>query len=193
MNDFLILSKKVLFVKRKSFVIMKKILILFFTVAFFNTKAQTTATKSPSDTLYSFKNDSLFISDDSIITIGQKLVVGKGSDENGWYRSMRFKSAFAWPLWLFRSSELDNIRSSELNNKYYEQDAEYIRERDKVKSSLAPGVVLEVIKIKKEGNKRRGYSYIVYLKDKRFAGSKYFCNIKLALATKEILMQCWQK
>jgi hypothetical protein len=165
--------------KQKAILIL--LLITCLQLLFINTKAQTTATKNSSDTLYSFKNDSLFISDDSIITIGQKLVVGKGSDQNGWYRSMRFKSAFAWPLWLFRSSEL--------NNEYDEPDGTYIRERDKVKSSLAPGVVLEVIKIKKQGNKRRGYSYIVYLKDKRFAGSKYFCNIKLALATKEIGMQ----
>ena len=157
------------------------LLITCFQLLFSNTKAQTTPTKSSSDTLYSLKNDSLFISDDSIITVGQKLVVGKGSDENGWYTSMRFKSAFAWPLWLFRSSELDN--------EYDKHDGVYIRERDKVKSSLGPGVVLQVIKIKKEGNKRRGYSYIVYLKDKRFGGSKYFCNIKLALATKEIGMQ----
>ena len=161
---------------------MEKIFTLFFTMIFFlNLGAQTTVIKSSSDTLYHFKNDSLFISADSVITLGQKLIVGEGSGENGWYKSIGFKSAFAWPLWLFRSSELDNT--------YYQQDGESIRELDKVKNYLSPHQELEVMKIRKKGNKRRGYTYIVYLRNKSFPGLNFSCNIKLALKTKEIFMQ----
>ena len=105
---------------------MSKIIILFFTVLPLYSQSQTRKVQHSSDSLYIFRNDSLFISPDSIITIGQKLKIGNGSDENGWYESISFKSAFAWPLWLFRSSELEN--------EYDTPDGAYIREREKVKS-----------------------------------------------------------
>ena len=159
---------------------MQNAFFLFFILLPINAKTQISTIEDSLNILYSLKNDSLFIGTDSVITIGQKLIVGEGSDENGWYQSMQFKSAFAWPIWLFRNSEL--------NNKYYQQDASYIRGRDKVKNYLSPQETLEITKIKKEGNKRRGYTYIVYLRNKSFPGLNFYCNIKLALETKEILM-----
>lgn len=151
---------------------MKKAVALLFILLSLNAESQINS--------YRLKNDSLFISGDSVITIGQKLIVGKGSDENGWYKSMRFKSAFAWPIWLFRDSEL--------KNEYYQGDGSYIRERDKVKEYLTPQKALKVTKIKKKGNRRRGYTYIVYLRDKSFPALSFYCNIKSALETQEILI-----
>ena len=159
---------------------MKSGFILLVTLLSISAKAQNIPNIDSSGIHFIYTNDSLFISKTSVITVGQKLIVGKGSDKNGWYQSMQFKSAFAWPIWLFRNSEL--------NNKYYQQDASYIRGRDKVKNYLSPQETLEITKIKKEGNKRRGYTYIVYLRNKSFPGLNFYCNIKLALETKEILM-----
>ncbi len=159
---------------------MNKIIILIFTILPLCSTSQTRKVQHSSDSLYAFRNDSLFISPDSIITIGQKLKIGNGSDENGWYESIGFKSAFAWPLWLFRNSELENV--------YDKPDGAYIREREKVKSYLSPGEDLVVIKIKKKGNRRRGFAYIVYLRNRSFPGLNFFCNIKLGLETKEILL-----
>jgi hypothetical protein len=116
------------------------------------------------------------------IWVGQDLVIGVGSRENGWYKTMAFKSAFAWPIWLFRESQLQN-------NYTYTYDPDQIRTYDLVKDALTPGQELRVIKIRKRWNKTAGhYWHQLYLKDRSFGGVRFWCNIEESLKYKELII-----
>lgn len=138
-----------------------------------------------SDTaLTKLSGDTLYIGTGHKITVGQKIIVGKGSEDNGWYKSIRFKSSFASPIWLFKNSELDN--------KYqYQPDAEQRRENDKVMQSFSPNDSLTVVKIKRKGNKHSGYWYSVILQGIAFPKTKFDCNIEMAIKHREIL-KSWE-
>ena len=44
-------------------------------------------------------------------------------------------------------------------------------------------------KIRKKGNRKYGYWYAVYLRNTAFPGTSFICNIKKAIAAKEIIIQ----
>jgi len=122
-------------------------------------------------------DDTLFSSKGQQIYAGQKLKTGKGSREEGCYKSLSFKSAAALPLLLFRNSETKN-------NQEYQIDPS-ARDADKVKDALSPGQILIVKKIRSKGEGRNWHYYQVFLSDGAF---NYKCNINYALDTKELVL-----
>lgn len=151
-------------------------------IAFHATLAQSTDTIKDGDTTWTYRDDTLFTDKGFNIYVGQQLVAGKGSDEEGRYRSISFKSALAFPLMFLRETEIKN-------NYSYEADPN-LRDRDKVKEYLDSGHVLTVKKIKSEGRKKKWHYYQVYLWDGKSSLSlKYRCNILVALRQKEITLE----
>lgn len=109
------------------------------------------------------------------IFIGQKLIVGKGSGENSWYRTIDFKNGFNFPLLFLRDLEIKQ-------NLKYQADPS-VRNKDKVKEYLKPGYNLTVLKIKKVGP-----NYIALLRnDERFS-INYKSLIVEAIKCNELLL-----
>ncbi|RTL47439.1 MAG: hypothetical protein EKK39_14315 [Sphingobacteriales bacterium] len=129
-------------------------------------------------------NDTIILSNNSIITINQTLYIGKGSDTvYGWYNYISFKSPFNWSLWLFRNSEEESYRSN------YPYGASVSREHDKLLGFIHKGDSVTVKKIKVKKTKKYGTWYILTLKDCKFPKTKYECFLKEALNTHEILVK----
>ena len=140
------------------------------------------SSKRLADTILTFQNDTLFSNVGFKIFIGQKLTIGKGSDD-GRYQTMSFKSPFALPTLLNRNLDIKN------NIEY--QNNPSLRDQDKVKESLNIGQPLIVTKIKSTGNTKRGFHYILYLATGTSSFSnKFICgDISYALKLKELLIQ----
>jgi len=85
--------------------------------------------------------------------VGQRIIIGKPTGERDWYQTISFKSGASWPLAF--QYELETSQNPE-----YQVDPS-IREKDKVKECLAEGDTLVVTRIKKHGNKRSGYWYVI--------------------------------
>lgn len=134
-------------------------------------------------TVDSFFGDTLQFNTGQKIVIGQKLMVGKGSDDNGWYSSMQFKNPFNWSLLLFRNAQSSNNPNSG------KVDIAQEYERNKLRDFFYEGDSVLVEKIKREGNKKNGFWYIVYLKTCKFPKAKFICNIELAVKNKEIIIE----
>jgi len=157
------------------------LLVLILARGVVSAQGQGWSQSSGNDTLYTLDGDTLRTNAGFQFYVGQKLVVGKGSGENGWYYSIGFRSANAWPLLLFHDLEM--------NNEYkYQNDGEQARENDKVRSSLDSGQIAVVTKIRKAGGKKHGYWYWVLFKAKGSPGVRFRCNIGAAIRTKEILL-----
>ena len=134
------------------------------------------------DTTFLFRDDTLFSNKGFKIFVGQHLIAGKGSDEEGRYRTIGFKSAFAFPVWFMRDAEINN-------NASYQNDPS-LRDRDKVREYLDSGRTLIVRKIKSESRKKKWHYYLVFLSDDAHSFSmKYRCDITTALRRKEILLE----
>ncbi len=134
------------------------------------------------DTILTFKNDTLYSNVGFKIFIGQKLTIGKGSDD-GRYQTISFKSPFALPTLLNRNLDIKN-------NVEYQNDPS-LRDQDKVKESLDVGQSFLVIKIKSSGNVRHGFHYLLYLATGTSSFSnKFVCgDIYYALKLKELLIE----
>jgi hypothetical protein len=160
-----------------------KALILFCLLATFNESlhAQTDTSKMVSDTIYALIGDTLFTNKNFKLYVGQQLLSGSASGENGWYRTITFKSGASWPVLLWDKMETKN-------NVDYQLDPQ-LRVNDKVKEYLNPGEVLTVKKIKRNGNKRYGYWYIVFLKTTDFPTIKFRAWVADALIKKELMIQ----
>ncbi len=134
-----------------------------------------------SDTSFTLVGDTLFSTGNIKIYPQQKWLSGKGSDENGWFKTITFKSPANWALLLGRKMEIEN-------NVDYQID-EGIRTKDKVKEYLPPNDTLVVTKIQKRGNTKWGYKYVVYLRQgKGLLSLQYECYLAEALKTEEMLL-----
>jgi len=134
------------------------------------------------DTTFLFRDDTLFSNKGFNIFVGQRLIAGKGSDENGRYRSISFKSAFAFPLLFMRETEIKN------NEEYRNNPS--LRDQDKVSQSVDSGQSLIVKKIQSKGRKKKWHYYLVFLSDGRSSFSlKLRCDIIEALKRKELLIE----
>lgn len=145
-------------------------------------QGQTSDLQKYNEVKYSLVGDTLFTNKDFRIYLGQQLFVGKSSAEDGWYHTITFKNPAAYPLVLWRNMEL------KLDPDY--QFDEELRIKDKLKEYLHQGESLEVNKIKKRGNKRYGYSYVVFLKQgSGITAINYSCFIMDALKVGEIVLE----
>jgi hypothetical protein len=165
--------------------IYKKYLILLLLITLFpivGFSQQDIDTAFEKDTSYAFQNDTLYLSTGFKIYLGQKLTVGKGSNENGQFETISFKSALAFPLLFLRETEIKN------NTDYQRDPTE--RDRDIVKEHLQEGQSLIVKKVKEYGKRKNKQYYILQLwdGDSKWA-NKYFCDIILAIKLKEILIR----
>ena len=151
-------------------------------MGFVTVQAQQNGFEMPGDTTYTLTNDSLFTNTGLSIVVGQRIIAGEATGINGWYKSIGFKSPFNWSLWLFRDIELKTTYENR-------DDPTQDRKNDKLKDALHAGDLLLVTKIKKKGNKRRGYVYVVYFRNTTFPVTNFFCNIQLAIKTKELIIQ----
>lgn len=122
----------------------------------------------------------MFIDKDFKLYIGQKLLCNNSSGENGWYRTITFKSGAAWPLVLWQRMETKN-------NLDYQLDPQ-MRINDKVKEYLIPGTTLVVKKFKRNGSKRYGYWYTVFLQTTEFPKIKFRANVGEALSAIELII-----
>ena len=136
---------------------------------------------SGKDTLYTLDGDTLRTDAGFQFYVGQRLIVGKGSDEHGWYRAIGFRSATAWPLLLFHDMEMKN-------DYQYQSDGEGARDRDKVRQSLDSGQRAVVTRIKRKGGPKHGYIYWVLFKTKDAPGLRFRCNITAAIRSREMLL-----
>lgn len=98
------------------------------------------------DTTYRLVGEKLLTNQDFSIAVGQSILIGKAAGEQGWYRTITFKSPTAWPLLLLRDQEISQ-------NVEYQSD-ESMRERDKIRDILTTGDTLIVTKIKEFGPDR---------------------------------------
>ncbi|MBD3750549.1 MAG: hypothetical protein IE931_13755 [Sphingobacteriales bacterium] len=158
-------------------------ILVLIIVNFPNLYAQSDRFNPSKDNVYNLLNDTLFTNRGIRIIVGQKLIVGKGSDKNGWYSSMQFRSPFNWSIWLFRDMELNNSTNPS------KVDAEQERERDSLRDFFHEGDSVLVKKIKRKGNKKYGYWYVLYLKTLKFPKANFICNINLAIKKKEIIIE----
>lgn len=126
--------------------------------------------------------DTLISGSGSQIVVGQRVKIGKGSGENGWYKSIGLKSAASWLLLLFHDTEIKNQYA-------YSGDPEQERENDKVRDYLREGDSLLVTKIKRSGNKKHGYNFMIFLRDGKFPAINYRCNVQIASDTGEIILE----
>jgi hypothetical protein len=143
--------------------------------------AQTATAPISNDTTYTLSGDTLFTNQNFKISIGQKLTLGKGSGANGWYNTFSFKSAWNLPTMLLYKMEIKN-------NYDYQQDPS-LWEKDQLKIYLHSGDSLWVNKIKKYGNKRHGYWYVLFLRPpKGFLRVDFKCFIADAIRKGEIMV-----
>lgn len=144
-------------------------------------QAQTETRQQYENMAFQLVGDTLFSNSDFKLYKNKKLLRGTGSGENGWYQYVSFKSPASWPLVIGREADLKY-------NAAYEAD-ETIRDKDKVKEYLNLEDTLTITKIKRRGNKRSGYSYVLYLKQGQGIGSLNFRTwIAEALRTGELLL-----
>ena len=115
------------------------------------------------DTLYTAAGDTVYA--------GQKIKIGKPTGENGHYRTIGHKNT----NWL----AVLPINYGD----YHDKDPYDERNKDLVVSFI-DGKELTVVKFKKYGTKKHGYSNMAILKG--HGGTKYFCNVEEAIKTKEI-------
>lgn len=146
-----------------------------------NLSAQNIQDTAKLDAPSTLQEDTLFIGSAIKLYVGESLKIGEGTAENNWYRTIGFKSFLNFPLLFLQDFETKNNSDYRLNPQH--------RTNDKVKESLVPGESLIITKIKREGKRRQGYWYTATLKNKRFLGLQYYCNIVNALKTKELLIK----
>ncbi len=157
----------------------KPIILLIVLCSFYNANCQEINSDiHKSDTTFTLVGDTLYSNKGFNLYIGQKVIAGHGSDENGWYRYVRFKSAFTWEKWLFRDMEINN-------NMEYQSD-ESKRDQDKIKEYFPSGDTLVIKKIIKGHRKFIGTYYNLVMKPKSSLQSKFNCNIPEALNSKEL-------
>jgi hypothetical protein len=134
----------------------------------------------PNDTIYRLSGDTLFTNKDFKIFIGQKLIVGTGSNINGWYKTISLNSVFDWyglTLGVF------GIQNTE------EPIEKEIRDNNIIKDCMRDEEVLNVKKIKQYSNKRQGKWHEVILRSQPGKpNSNYKCTIEEAIRTGEILL-----
>jgi hypothetical protein len=130
------------------------------------------------DAVYTLVGDTLFINKDFKIFIGQKLIVGNGSSRNGWYKTISDNSFLDW-----YSLTLAVLGTEET------EDEKELRVKDITRDCLHAEGTLNVSKIKKSGNTRHGFLYIVYFRSKSGEHKyNYRCYIQEALKTGEIVL-----
>jgi len=134
------------------------------------------------DTNFNLSNDTLLSNDGLKIYVGQRLIIGKGSEPNGWYSTIGFKNGdLSFPVMFLYETELKN-------NYEYQQDPQK-RVKDKVKEYLHAGDTVIVTKLKKDRNKRKGnWYYTAFLKTDEFPSLKLRCVIINSINKKELLM-----
>jgi hypothetical protein len=144
--------------------------------------AQPDSTTIKQDTTYTLVGDTLFTNQGFKIVVGQPIIIGTASGEQGWYQTITFKNPTAWPLLLFRDLELSQ-------NLDYQLD-ESIREKDKIKDLLAKGDTLQVTKIKRLGRNRSGnHWYIVSMRlDQGLLSLNFRCYITGAIRLGEVTL-----
>jgi hypothetical protein len=144
--------------------------------------AQTDSTSVGRDTTYTLVGNILSTNHGFKIVVGQPIIIGKASDEHGWYHTITFKNPTAWPLLLFRDIELSQSVD-------YQTDAS-IRERDKIKDSLPKGDTLTITKIKRFGKKGSGkYWYVVWMRrDMGLLSLNFRCYITDAIRLGEVVL-----
>ncbi len=131
-----------------------------------------------SDTTFTLVGDTLYSNKGFNLYIGQKVIAGHGSYENGRYRSVDFNSAFTWEKWLFRNMEI--------KNKFEYQLDESKRNLDKVKEYFPSGDTLVIKKIFQSRKKKIG-TYLI-LKSKLSFQSNFRCYIPDAFNLRELLL-----
>lgn len=75
------------------------------------------------------------------------MIVGKASEENGWYKTIGFKSAFSFSLLFMRNIEIEN-------NLEYKREPRK-RDNDKLASSIQVGDTITIKKLNKKETKRK--------------------------------------
>jgi hypothetical protein len=135
-----------------------------------------TDTLISNDMTFELKNDTLYSTTGLKLFIGQKLTVGSAADEAGYYRSVISKKAAIVPSIWGQDRRYENAIENHVNKK---------KSREQVKKSLIPGnfVIIKRMGLCKIG---KPYFYMVSLSSD---ADVFYCDIKLALALKELLLQ----
>jgi hypothetical protein len=128
------------------------------------------------DMTFELKNDTLFSNTGLKIFVGQKLIIGNAGGESGQYRSVISKKAAIVPSIWGQDTRFEHAIENYVDSK---------KNKEKVKKSLVPGVLLTInrIQFSKTG---KPYFYLVSLSSDT---DSYSCDIKLALILKELLLQ----
>jgi hypothetical protein len=141
---------------------------------------QTDTVSKYNDVVFTLVGDTLFTNKNFKIFIGQQLIVGNGSSENGWYKTTSFNSVIDW-----YSVTLAILGTENTEN----QDEKESRTNDLVRDCLHQEGTLYVSKIKKYRNDRNTFRYVVILRSRPGKpNTNYRCNIQNAIETGEIVI-----
>ena len=132
------------------------------------------------DAVYTLVGDTLFSNKDFKIFTGQKLFVGNGTSDNGWYKTISFNSVIDWFSITLAVLGTQNTET---------QEEKEFRINNSVRESMHNEGTLYVKSIKKNGNTRRGFWYSVILKSRPgVPNTNYRCNLQEALKSGEIVL-----
>ena len=153
--------------------------ILFFSIVVF---CNSVNAQAANDTLINgnmkleLKNDTLFSDAGLKFFIGQKFIVGNAAGEDEYYRSIIDKSAAIVPSIWGQDKRFENAIENHVNKK---------KSREKVKKALVPG---KSVTIKRIAYSKTGKPYF-YIVDLSSDAGDYYCDLRLALILKELLLQ----
>jgi hypothetical protein len=127
-------------------------------------------------TVFTLRNDTLYSNDGIKLFAGQKLIIGTPSGDAGQYRSIISRKAAIVPSIWRQDPRYENAIENYVDTK---------KNKEKLKNSLIPGNLLTIQKIILEKTGRPHFYLAVLSSD----SIDCKCDITLALALKEILLQ----
>jgi len=122
------------------------------------------------------KNDTLYSNTGLKFFAGQKLIVGNASGESGYYRAIIYKNAALVPSIWGQDMRYENAIENHVNKK---------KSREKVKSTVLPGNFLAIKRISFSTTGKPHFYLASLISD----SDSYYCDLKLALLLKELLLK----
>ena len=128
------------------------------------------------DALFELKGDTLFSNTGFKIFVGQKLIVGKATGNEGLFRSIISKKAAIVPSIWGQDKRYENAIENIVDSK---------KNKQKVKDSLTSGKELTIKKIMLSKTGKPHFYMVRLLSDT----DEYNCDIKLSLILNELLLK----
>lgn len=142
---------------------------------------QTNSNEQKNDTTFVQNGDTLVSNKNFKLFVGQKLVIGVGSDINKLYKYVRFNSPFNWPSWLFKDLEINN-------NTDYQSD-EQLRIAYKIREYFSVADTVIISKVVRKHSKKEGVTFYLIVNNKTIPFTKFRIFVPQAIVSKELILQ----